>query len=644
MAHKHHKTKRRQPAPKKKKVRLCGSVSKESSIEKQFKKYGKKLLKILENKDAIKERMALDIAKIEGYFRRYDSIQLLGSIGLYLIDNLPTLEKSFNAQISGSVLRLDEEAEVIAEYALNFGLSMQNNARETPSAEIVEDLRESLRGLLNAYRLLDMPLDNEAEQFLDWIIHAETIAVRGDAYSVHMQEVYEELFEPHSAYYLNNYGFTPNDLLSFLVEIEDRIICKLGSQGMIYGPYKMWERWRKWEERTYGPIDETGFLGEGDFSIGIFGDFFKANPDVRGSEDGMQFLLFPPDDYSNSDRIFWVYPQNAVEQSILSALSVEFGDNASFIAEGNFKGNIMNGHSIYEKPFVKVGERFYCFTPMLPYRNIFLIAEKLMMRDNAYYTANFKNNTSPIGRDNYIESKVKSVLQSFLPDVKFYSSVRYNITEDGIGKKPELDILGVSEKAVYIVEVKAHELSHKDRVGIKGAKDKFKASVTEACVQSQRAAKYVKGAQKPMFNKSGTSISIDKARPVYKIAVTFHHFSTMLGHMDMLIKSGLLEEEHRDTWIVSLFDLMVCSDFFESEEQFLSYLDMHKTIYSNHSSFNDEIDILGQFLNNGLVSKVKSNKPMIIVGGHQEIDQQYWEDLRLQVDPITHDELTNSIF
>lgn len=70
---------------------------------------------------------------------------------------------------------------------------------------------------------------------------------------------------------------------------------------------------------------------------------------------------------------------------------------------------------------------------------------------------------------------------------------------------------------------------------------------------------------------------------------------------------------------------------------------MHKTICSNHSSFNDEIDILGQFLNNGLVSKVKSNKPMIIVGGHQDIDEQYWGDLRLQVEPITRDELTNSI-
>ena len=34
---------------------------------------------------------------------------------------------------------------------------------------------------------------------------------------------------------------------------------------------------------------------------------------------------------------------------------------------------------------------------------------------------------------------------------------------------------------------------------------------------------------------------------------------------------------------------------------------------------------------------------MIIVGGHQDIDEQYWEDLRLQVEPITRDELTNSI-
>lgn len=171
------------------------------------------------------------------------------------------------------------------------------------------------------------------------------------------------------------------------------------------------------------------------------------------TEDGMQFLMYQPDDYGHSDMIFWVYPQSEVETKILDSLSMKFGDNSAFLAGGEFKGSIMNGYSIFEKPFVKDGDKYYCFTPMIPHRNLFLIAEKLMMRDEAYYQKNFQQNTNPISRDVYIESKVKSVLKSFLPDVTFYSSVNYTIEEDGLRKKTELDILGVSDKAVYIIEL-----------------------------------------------------------------------------------------------------------------------------------------------------------------------------------------------
>lgn len=78
---------------------------------------------------------------------------------------------------------------------------------------------------------------------------------------------------------------------------------------------------------------------------------------------------------------------------------------------------------------------------------------------------------------------------------------------------------------------------------------------------------------------------IDKKKPIYEIAVTFQHFSSLLGQMDNLVTAGLMEERFRNTWAVSLFDLMVVADFVESEDEFLSYLDMRKIINTNHSIF-----------------------------------------------------------
>lgn len=616
------KKKRRQPVPKRtskntvKNNVLCDI----NPFLAQMRTIGKRLKNFLKDKTSVNVILQKNIDTIEGYFQRYDSVQLLGSIGLYLLDNLPNFEKYFYAQMSGEQMHLDEHAEVIAEYALNFGLAMPNTSTEDPTDEIVNDLKDRLKTLLFAYLYYDMPLHNNAHQEIDWMIHMNTIAVRGDGYQTHVYEVFKELFYPHSQFYQLRFGYSIEQLFDFFIKLEDRVICKIASQDKIYGAIKMYERWQEWTMHTYGTVDDV--VDNNDFSKGLFGDFLEANPDVPHTEDGTIFV-YPTDDYQNSDRIFLIYPQNDIERKILESLSVEFGGNASFLAEGEFKGNIMNGHTIFEKPFVKDGDKYYCFTPMIPHRNLFLIAEKLMMKDDTYYQTHFQRNTLSISRDAYIENKVKSVMLSFLPAISFYSTVYYTIEENGSKKHAELDILGISDKATYIIEVKAHELSYKDRVKLSGAKYKFKESVGKACEQCCRTTDYIMNSQQPMFSSQQIPITVDKSKPVYKIAVTFQQYSPLIGQLDKLIAAGLIEDRFRDVWVVSLFDLMTVADFLKSEDEFISYLDMRKIINTNHSTYHDELDLLGQFLNNALADKVKPNVPMIIIDGSRNIDEEY---------------------
>ena len=634
-SNKHFQGKMQQPTSKQKKPKTIAksSIKVDYIFEAQMRAMGKWLLEVFKDKDTVNATLREHIETIESYFRKYDSVQLLGSIGLYLLDNLPNLEKCFMAQMNGTEIHLDENAEVIAEYAMNFGLSMPNDGIDNPTDEVVKDLRNRLRVLFMTYIYQDMPLVDDPMQSIDWMIHMDTIVVRGDGYQ---NEVFKEMFFPHTTFYQQQFGYSVAQLFEFFMDLGNRVICKIASQENIYGITKIYERWKKWEEKTFGPIDDEATLENQDFSKGLFGAFFEANPDVAHTEDGMCFLMYQPNDYGNSDKIFWVYPQNEVETRILDSLSMRFGDNSAFLAESEFKGSIMNGHSIFEKPFVKDGDKYYCFTPMIPHRNLFLIAEKLMMRDGAYYQKKFQQNTSPISRDVYIENKVKSVMESFLSDVTFYSSVHYKIVEDEIEKNSELDILGVSDKAVYIIEVKAHELSYKDRVRLDGAKYKFKASVAEACKQCCRSVDFINNSTKPIFGTQQGAVLINKTRPIYKIAVTFQHYSSLLGQKDKLVAASLMEERFRDTWVVSLFDLMVVAEFVESEDEFLSYLDMRKIIDTNHSIFHDELDLLGQFLNEALADKVNADKPMMIVGGSKYIDEEYAKDFYFPISSETY--------
>lgn len=623
------KKQRQQPRPKKKKrkeepKRIIGF-----DFLDKMKKYSDAFFKSVSDKEMIKKKVRESIDKIEAYFKKYDTVQLLGSVGLYLIDNLNTLEKAFISKVNGTSLELDEEAEVIAEYAMNFGLALSNECQEEPPYDVVYDLRETLRMLKQLYTYIDIPIGNDNQEWISSMIHSQFISVRGDGYQVHTEEVFREMFFPHSPYFQQQYGYTAEELFDFLTRVENRVICKIASQNMIYGACKMHERWREWEERTYGKLDDLEDFKKRNLSMGLFGDFFKANPDVSTTIDKQRFLMYQPDDYTSSEMIFWVYPQNEIELKILESLSVTFGENSSFLIEGEYKGNIMNGRSIFERPFVKDGDKHYCFTPMLPHRNLFLIAEKLMMRNDKndnYYSRHFKEQSSLIGKDNYVERKVRLVLESFLSNVKFESSVRYKITEDGMEKKPELDIIGVSEKANYLIEVKAHELTINDRVKIKGTLDKFKASVSEACYQCNRAKKSIFQNTIAQFTNSNGVITIDKSKPVFKIAVTFQHFSVLLGDFDCLVQANLMKEEYRDTLVISLFDLMVMSDFIQSEDEWIEYLNIHNEIYAKKFKFMDELEVLNGFINHDMVKQVHKNKTGIIGYGTKEIDDEYVND------------------
>lgn len=68
----------------------------------------------------------------------------------------------------------------------------------------------------------------------------------------------------------------------------------------------------------------------------------------------MNFLLVKPNDYSQSNKVFWVYPQNEIEEKILNAFSVKFGSNAAFLADGEFKGSIMSGYNILKGLLLKM--------------------------------------------------------------------------------------------------------------------------------------------------------------------------------------------------------------------------------------------------------------------------------------------------
>ena len=63
-------------------------IGPENPYVKGLKKYGSQIMKLLKNKENIQKQINQTIDWVENCFRKYDTVQLLGSLGLYLLDNL----------------------------------------------------------------------------------------------------------------------------------------------------------------------------------------------------------------------------------------------------------------------------------------------------------------------------------------------------------------------------------------------------------------------------------------------------------------------------------------------------------------------------------------------------------------------------
>ncbi|WP_426474237.1 hypothetical protein [Chryseobacterium balustinum] len=361
--------------------------------------------------------------------------------------------------------------------------------------------------------------------------------------------------------------------------------------------------------------------------------FLEDNPDLTDGKHLLNVIGVDLDDVRSYDRLFWVLPQTSKEEKIFELLSQKFNDNKDFLI-GKFGGFPLGDTTIKTQPLVNIQDKYYSFSTSLAFRNIFEITTNLLEKaDSIYYEQNFKNNTYHNSKDNYIERKTKDVFENFLPKVNFYHSLDYKILmEDGKEKLTELDILGIGESHIYIIEVKAGELNSKHKRGaLKGLKDRLKETINEGTFQCYRAEKYIEETKNPTFTyieeNSRKTLVIDKTnnKEIIKISVMFEHFASIAVNLKYLIENGVLSPDYKWTWIVSLYDLMVFRDLIDSEEDFVEYISHRINLYErNDVEFQDEIDILGFFLEGKFPINIETTVDKVnIISYRDDIDDYY---------------------
>ena len=516
---------------------------------------------------------------------------------------------------------------------MNIATATPNSNKDViPSQDNIEEIYlqlSKIKSNINFWELsADNPVDgNEFDHWLRTNIMLDSINVRGDGYQTHIQEVYKEVFRPFDGFLEQYYGFNSNDVYNTILKFDSLVYSKVGNPLGAVHSHKRLTEWMDevGEENTTKVMMETG--------KNFFMQFTEANPDLYDKESPEHIIKHSLNRVESYSTIFWVIPKTQKEILIFEKLSLEFGHNANFFQPPQFKGFPLNDTLINLKPLIKEDGKYYHFSLSLAFRNIFKITEELIKTASAvYYENSFKGNSNSNSRDNYIELKTKKQFEKLLPPATFFHSLEYSVVENSQNKKTELDILGVSQNTIYIIEVKAGELNIKHRRGaLKGLKDRLKETINEGSYQCHRALKYIHDNPNPTFDyvEDGTrkTLAIDKTQiqSYFKITVTFEHFSSISANLKFLISSGILSPDFKSTWIVSLYDLMIFADLIQSENEFKEYLSHRIALYDrNDIEFSDEIDILGFYLQNNFpLGQEKQNEMIHIVNFKDEIETYY---------------------
>jgi len=572
----------------------------------------------------------------------FNKVYVIGGLAVRLIRATPTLYTKFLEGYVGpgkekisedEFLQEDDQIEPLLEYAMSLATATSNDNRNIPTEEDLNNIYNQLAKIKVNMGYWEMSADipdggNESDHWLKTTIVTENIHVRGSGYQVHIMEVYKELFAPFSDFLNQYYGFDAEELLDTILKLDMLVFSKVGTP---FGAAQAHKRLTEWmneigNEQVLKTMMQTGkhFIQQ----------FTEANPDLGSEQSPDRVVARSLDDIQSYNVIFWVIPKNDKERAIFEKLSTTFGSNGEFFQPAKFKAFILNDTVIKSKPLIKDGDRYFHFSLNLAFRNIFKITENLIREASEVFFENYyQGNAQPNTKDNYVERKTKALFEKLLPSATFYHSLKYTIKDEkGNDKATELDILGISDDTVYIIEVKAGLLNEKHRRGaIKGLKLRLEQTVNEGSYQGHRALTYIINTESPEFtyaaNQTRNTLRIDKSKvkSYYKITVTLEHFSSLASNLKQLVKAGILGEEYKWSWVVSLFDLMVFADLIPDEDSFKVYLENRLALYDRDDiEFNDELDVLGYFMDGNFPLKPEVEGQHIqIVNFSSEIDEYY---------------------
>ncbi len=532
--------------------------------------------------DAARPDIRADIDKKIGraveIVRSFDPIPLLVHVALKNGVSAPGQEQPKSE--SAPTIRI--------EYALSLILSVPDDEkRAEPPPEVeaeFESLVSEILDLTTMYFLTEGTAEgkyslDEAELRSLSLMHM--LNVRGDARQAHALDVFRAVAAPHDEFLRERFGFSAEEFVSTVLEIERQIVSALTAWGEVMRTQSALDkRFDEWSETDGKQVPEERRP-----------EAVLKLPGIRQQIDAAQELAarLPPAPFEI------VANENALA-AVLQGISATLGDNAAFLT-GPSSGWPTNGSLIAERPILRRAGRWFAFGAAALLENVLSILESAIRQaDNKYWEASYTKK-----RGDVVEQLACRHIEALLPGAQIYRNVFF---ESSAVKRFETDAIILFGRTLLVVETKAGALARSARRGGLGAIKKDVALLIKAAHDQASRVADVIALGEAVFRYGDGSVAVtipgrSDLRDVFFVNVTLANLAHLATRLSTAKRLDLLSSDDWP-WSVCVTDLRVMSEILDGPSEFLAYLHARRRANDAGGAVTpDENDFLMAFLRNG---------------------------------------------
>ncbi|WP_454055417.1 YecA family protein [Clostridium sp. Marseille-Q7071] len=305
-------------------------------------------------------------------------------------------------------------------------------------------------------------------------------------------------------------------------------------------------------------------------------------------------------------------------------LSFKINENKYFY-NNKYSGSPLIELPVFEKPFIEIENKFYCFDYYNLFDNIYRVLQKVIRKKDSSYSDMWG-----IRQMEATEKMVAELFKKILPDCIVYTS-NYYPKSKSLKQCNENDVLVLYDDNLIIVEVKAGSYTYRAPIlDIDSHVKSLQTLVEKADGQAERTLNYLKSNKTvKLYNKDKTEkceITLGDFNDITLMCLTLDNFNEFSSKIEKLKFLNI----NKNSIALSIDDFRVYSDYFDSPLVFLHYLKQRKLATQNSALYlNDELDHLGMYIEHNMYSKIfeRDDNGQIIAYGYREKLDEYFSSL-----------------